>query len=203
MMEKASTPEIRSYSGELRIEGDERETLVLKEYDAVYRLLLSKGEEFSLELPPLFRKDYIDHGSLTSDNRSSSTTLAHLNTFLQFLDRSNLYELLVPCARYSKGHGFRVNASDERIPLDIKTALNKCSETYSTTENQKKVRRRFLDIEKLDPSLIPSLEAKVAAACNTYEQWLLRRVTQMDEESKLLAKHFKLYCFGLGSKSQR
>ena len=105
MMEKVSTQETRSYAGELRIEGDERESQVLKEYDGVYRALLRKGQEFRLELPPLFKNNFIDHGSLTSENRTNSATKTNLNTFLQFLERSELYELLVPCTSYSKGNG--------------------------------------------------------------------------------------------------
>ena len=199
MMEKVSTQETRSYAGELRIEGDERESQVLKEYDGVYRALLRKGQEFRLELPPLFKNNFIDHGSLTSENRTNSATKTNLNTFLQFLERSELYELLVPCTSYSKGNGYKVNSSDSRIPSEIKTALNKCSQTYSTTEEHKSVRRRFLDIEKLDPALVNTIAAKVLAASNSYDQWLQRRVTHMHKDSQNLAKEFQQFCFGLGS----
>ena len=192
MMEAASTAVTNSYNGELRIEGDDREAQVLMEYDAVYTELLEKGLKFDLELPPLFKKDFIDHGALTAHNRNSQDIRNNLTTVLQFLNSSDLFELLVPTSTYSKGHGYKVNASDPRIPPDIKTVLKKCTENFSTTEGHKSVRRRFLDARKLDPADAKQLAEKVSATLHSYGSWLVKAINTMEKDRRKLINQFQM-----------
>lgn len=65
MLTRVPTEVVRRYSGELRKEGDHREAQVLFEYDSIFKLLLETATEENLELPSLFKKPFIDHGSVT------------------------------------------------------------------------------------------------------------------------------------------
>ena len=67
MLQKVSTDVVRSYAGELRVPDDQRESQVLFEYDSLFKVLLETGINFSLELPALFSKSFIDHGCVTGN----------------------------------------------------------------------------------------------------------------------------------------
>ena len=94
MIQKADDPDVLSYSGELRRDGDWREAQVLFEYDKVFNVLKEKGLECELDLPPLFLKDYIDHGSLTLHNKNTDYIRVNMNIVLQYLESSGMYDLL-------------------------------------------------------------------------------------------------------------
>jgi hypothetical protein len=202
MLTKATSQDIASYAGELRKVGDEREAQVLKDYDAAYKMLKDKGVECGLQLPPLFEKEFVDHGALTSQNKNSEDIRNHLNIVLNFLERSNMFDLLLPASRDSKGQGgYKVNSNDPRFPPDIKTALNKCTETFSTTVGHKAVRLRFLDCQKLDPVLAKQLEVKVSASHHCYESWVVKYVNQIMRDRKIFGKSF--VASFLGSSGQK
>ena len=199
MMKKIHTSETKLYDGELRKQGDDREAQLLKDYDAVFKTLLDKGLEHGLELPPLFEKDFIDHGALTSQNKNTEDIRANINVFLQFLDRSNLFDILVPSSRDSKGKGgYKVDGNDPRIPPDIRLALNKCTETFITTVRQKAVRLRFLDAQKLEKAVAKKIEEKVAALRNRYEIWVEKAVDKFAKDVQTLRKQFRDSFTGLG-----
>ena len=99
---------------------------------------------------------------MTGQYFTKANAQANLKKFLEFLEETRLYGLLVPSSGYKgKGKGYKVNSTDSRIPKDIRTALNGCTTSFATTEDNKSVRRRFLDIEKLEPKVARQLEAKV------------------------------------------
>ena len=151
-------------------------------------------------MPPLFQKDFTDHGCVTGQYFTKANAQANLKKFLEFLEETRLYGLLVPSSGYKgKGKGYKVNSTDSRIPKDIRTALNGCTTSFATTEDNKSVRRRFLDIEKLEPKVARQLEAKVLGVTSTYENWLLRRVQQIEKQKTDLGKQFQSFCLGLSS----
>ena len=194
MLERASGPEIRSYAGELRIEGDFREAQVLKEYDAVYKLLHDNGVECELQLPPLFKKEFIDRGAVTLQNKNIEDFMVNLNIVLDFLEKSDMFDLLVT----GKNGGYKVNSNDPRLPRDIRAALNKCTESFCTTVGQKPVRLRFLDSKKLDPRLAKQIEDKVSASNQSYESWAVKAVNRLKNDRKILAKLFASSFIQLG-----
>ena len=65
MLTPVPSSALSSYDGELKNSGDEREAQILYEFDCGFQLLLNCGVENGLQLPPLFDKSYIDHGSVT------------------------------------------------------------------------------------------------------------------------------------------
>ena len=184
MMTKISTTETATYNGELRKAGDDREAQCIYEYDNVYSHLDAKAKEHNLDLPPLFQKNFTDHGALTGHDRNKESSQANLQKFLNFLDQSGLYNLLVPSSSSFKGKGYKVNSNDPRIPTDVRVALNNCTQTFSTTEDHKPVRRRFLDASKLDENIAEQLATKVSELLHTYQSWLERRVLQMKKQRK-------------------
>ena len=200
MMTKISTTETETYNGELRKVGDDREAQILYEYDNVYSRLDAKAKEHNLDLPPLFKKNFTDHRALTGHDRNIEASQANLQMFLNFLDSSGLYDLLVPASSSYKGRGYKVNPNDPRIPREIKVALNNCTQTFRTTEDHKPVRRRFLDASKLDQDIAEQLEAKVSELLHTYESWLERRVMQIKKQRKSRRKQFSNFYSGAGSK---
>ena len=153
-----------------------------------------------MELPPLFQKDFTDHGCVTGQYFTKASAQANLKKFLRFLEETRLYGLLVPSTRDNEGKGYKVNSADSRIPKDIRTALNGCTTSFATTEDYKSVRRRFLDIENLKPEVAEHLKAKVLGVTSTYENWLLRRVQQIEKQKTVLGKQFQSFCLGLSSK---
>ena len=172
---------------------------MLKDYDALYKLLLDKGLEHGLELPPLFQKEFIDHGSVTSNNKSKEDTRTNLNAVLTFLDQANLFDILVPASRDSKGQGgYKLNANDPRIPSDIKVALTKCTETFVTKLRHKTVRLRFLASGQLDTAVAKKVEAKVAAAQNTYDNWAKRVLEESTNKLQNLRRKFSTCISRLG-----
>ena len=190
MMTKISTAQVQAYNGELRIEDDDREAQTLMDYDGFYTELLEKAREYKLDLPPLFQKNFIDHRSMTGYHQNKESSESNLRIFLEFLETSGLYDLLVPASSSYKGKGYKVNPSDPRLPSQIKIALMKCTQSFSTSEGQKSVRRRFLDSGTLQQEVASQLEAKVLAAFHTYESWLIRRVTQIKKQGRDLGKQF-------------
>ena len=200
MLKKATSQEIAAYNGELRKENDEREGQVLADYDRFYKMLKEKVLECNLELPPLFRLDFIDHGALNRQNRNEEVIKDHLNTVLDFLERTGLFDVLVPASRDSEGQGYKVNASDPRLPADIKAALSKCSETFCTTVAHKSVRLRFINCSKLDPNVAQQLEHKVFEANQNYEAWTEKAIDQMMKESRIHGRLFVSSFPGVGTR---
>ena len=133
MMTKVSSAEIRSYNGELRQPNDDREAQVLKEYDEVFGLLLAKGNEHKLELPPLFQKEFIDHGALTNANEKSADIKEGLQEFMDYIEMFDLYDLLVPTSNHL---GYRIDSTDARIPQNIKAAILQLFIGQKTTVNR-------------------------------------------------------------------
>ena len=174
---------------------------MLKDYDALYKMLLDKGLEHVLELPPLFQKEFIDHGSVTANNKSKEDTRTNLNAVLTFLDQENLFEILVPASRDSTGQGgYKLNANDPRIPSDIKVAITKCTETFVTKLRHKTVRLRFLASGQLDKAVAKKIQAKVAAVQNTYENWARRASEESTNKLQTLRRKFSTYISRLDSK---
>ena len=197
MLQKATNTEVGAYNGELRISDDDREGQILYDYDRCYNLLKQKAADCELPLPPLFEQDLIDHGALTRQNKNEDVTKNHLDTVLNFLERSNLLDLLVPA---KGGKGYKVDPNDPRLPPDIKTALTKCSETFCTTVAHKPVRLRFLNCSKLEPGIAKQLKEKVYASHQTYDKWAVMAVDQMRREHKLLGKLFVSSIMGIVAK---
>ena len=65
MMTSVPSEIVSRYSGELRKDGDHRESQILFEYDSTFNLLHKIATVNDLELPLLFKKPFIDHGSVT------------------------------------------------------------------------------------------------------------------------------------------
>ena len=199
MMTRVSTAQTASYNGELRNDNDERQSQVLYEYDEVHSHLASKGREHNLELPPLFQKDFVDHGCVTGQYKSAKDTQADLDTFLEFIEQSDLYEILAP-ASSGMQKGFKVNHNDPRIPSKVKAALSRCTQSFTTKEELRTVRKRFLDISKLDPDVSKKLELKAFDSSNTYQNMLVRRIEKNQRLDRELAKNFQTFCGGLNKR---
>ena len=65
MMTSVPSEIVSRYSGELRKDGDHRESQILFEYDSTFNLLYEVATMNDIELPLLFKKQFIDHGAVT------------------------------------------------------------------------------------------------------------------------------------------
>jgi len=108
-----------------------RLSFLSSDYDRTFEILKEKGIEENIELPPLFQLDYIDHGSLTLQNRNDFYMKSHLRKVLDFIEGQDAYDILFPCRK--GGGGFRVNINDHRIPDGIRDSIIKCTVSYTTT----------------------------------------------------------------------
>ena len=94
MLEKATSAEIAAYNGELRKCNDEREAQLLLEYDKSFMILKERGIELGLDLPPLFLKECIDHGSITLQNRNEDDVKSNLKKVLDYIELHDMYDIL-------------------------------------------------------------------------------------------------------------
>ena len=192
MLQEVPSEVIQSYSGELRKKGDKREAQILYEYDCVYKILYDKAKQCELELPPLMLKTYVDHGAVTGLNKNCEDVRQNLQMVLQYIESADLYDLLVPASRDSTGRGgFKVTSNDPRLPTDVRTALNKCTETFITTVDKKAVRLRFLDLKDLDRAVVKQLHEKVSESKNTYEKRAQRAIAKTARDQKYLSRQFR------------
>ena len=145
MMAKISTAQVQAYNGELRLEDDDREAQTLLDYDGFYTELLEKAREYKLDLPPLFQKNFIDHRALTGHHKNKENIESNLRIFMDFLETSGHYDLLLPASTSFKGKGYKVNPSDPRLPPQIKIALRKKN---VLCKKNKMLRKRYVMLQK-------------------------------------------------------
>ena len=169
---------------------------MLYDYDAVFNMLKTKGEQYEMDLPPLFNLDFIDHGALTEQKRNVE---AQIKIFLDFLSTSDLFDILVP-AKTKGREGYKVNVNDPRLPPNIKAAATMSTETFNTTtKGQKSARLRFLSCSRLSLNLARELEEKVFQANQRYDLWLEKATDKIVRERKLLGKCFVASILGSGT----
>ena len=169
---------------------------MLYDYDAVFNMLKDKGEQYNLDLPPLFNQDFIDHGVLTDQRRNVE---GQIKIFLDFLGTSDMFDILVP-AKTKGQEGYKVNPNDPRLPPNIKAALTMSSQRFSTTKGQKSVTLRFLSSSRFTPNLAREVEERVFQADHSYEKWLVKATQQLVRGRQLLGKCFVASILGTGSR---
>ena len=157
-------------------------------------MLLAKGNEHKLELPPLFQKEFIDHGALTNANEKSADIKEGLQEFMDYIEMFDLYDLLVPTSNHL---GYRIDSTDARIPQNIKAAIYKCTKSTTFRVNKKTVRSRFLDIKSVSPELAKELKTKLAAVHTSYEKWAVATVEKWTNFSKQLKIQFSGSFYGV------
>ena len=211
MLKKVSSAEVSSYNPELRQTNDERESQILigkvlcengsrylinfksyfnilLDYDRTFSILKEKGIEENMELPPLFELDYIDHGSLTAQNRNDFLIKSHLRKVLDFIDDQDMYDLLYPCRKGSGG--FRINPNDHRIPSEIRDSILKCTVSFTTTIRGKSAKARFLNSHLIDPTDIMILNNKVLVANKTYDVSAASALENLQKDINRIGKGF-------------
>ena len=175
MLEKATSAEISAYNGELRKCNDEREAQLLLEYDKAYMILKERGNELGLNLPPLFLKEFIDHGSVTLQNRNEDDVKSNIKKVLDYIEVHDMYDIL---AESRKGQGgYRIDASYiTKVPSDVRDSIYKCTDSYITKVDGKTVRVRFINVKDLDPIYATQLKKKVAESRLNYKLGAINEV---------------------------
>ena len=65
----------------------------------------------------------------------------HLKKFLDYLEKENIYDVLIPTVPNSrKTSGFKINTADQRFNDSVKVSLRKCTRTFISTLDKKSIR---------------------------------------------------------------